>query len=95
MMVATFGSGHFTILPSGDLYACRRMESKVGNIFDKEKSLYEYWTSKEMNDYRKYDDFEKCKNCELLRFCRGCPAVSYGYTHNMYSRDPQCWKEID
>lgn len=30
------GSSHFTILPNGYLYACRRMESKVGNIFEKE-----------------------------------------------------------
>ena len=84
------GSGHFTILPNGDLYACRRMESKVGNIFE-DKSLYEVWNSKNMEEYRKWNDFEKCKTCELLRFCRGCPAVSYGYTHNMYSADPQCW----
>ena len=45
--------------------------------------------------YRKWNNFEKCSKCELLRFCRGCPAVSYGYTHDMYSADPQCWKEID
>ena len=86
------GSSHFTILPNGDLYACRRMESKVGNIFEKE--IYDVWTSKEMNEYRKYNDFEKCSKCELHRFCRGCPAVTYGLTHNMYAPDPQCWKEI-
>ena len=61
------------------------MESKVGNIFNKDKSLYEYWTSQEMSEYRKWNDFEKCSKCELLRFCRGCHAVSYGYTHDMYS----------
>ena len=89
------GSGHFTILPNGDLYACRRMESKVGNIFEDERTLYDYWTSQNMEKYRKWNDFEKCSKCELLRFCRGCPAVSYGYTHDMYSADPQCWKEIN
>jgi radical SAM protein with 4Fe4S-binding SPASM domain len=47
-----------------------------------------------MNEYRKYDEFEKCSKCELHRFCRGCPAVAYGLTHNMYAPDPQCWKEI-
>jgi hypothetical protein len=30
-----------------------------------------------------------------LRFCRGCPAVAYGYTHDFYAADPQCWKTID
>ena len=87
------GSGHFTILPNGDLYACRRMESKVGNLF--EENLWNVWKSSQMDEYRRYNDFEKCKDCELLRFCRGCPAVSYGYTHDMYSSDPQCWKEIE
>jgi radical SAM protein with 4Fe4S-binding SPASM domain len=69
------------------------MESKVGNIFEKE--IYDVWTSKEMNEYRKYDEFEKCSKCELHRFCRGCPAVAYGLTHNMYAPDPQCWQEIE
>lgn len=88
-------SGHFTILPNGDLYACRRMYSKVGNLFNDNKSLYEHWISPEMDEYRKWNDFKKCKNCELLRFCRGCPAVAYGHTHNMYDEDPQCWKVIE
>lgn len=86
------GESHFTILPNGDLYACRRMESKVGNIFRKE--IYDVWTSSEMDEYRKYNDFVKCSKCELHRFCRGCPAVTYGMTQNMYLADPQCWKEV-
>ena len=86
------GNSHLTILPNGDVYACRRMESKVGNAL--EEDLFDIFTGPEMNEYRKYEEFEKCINCELLRFCRGCPAVSYGYTHNMYSADPQCWKVI-
>ncbi|MCM1064321.1 MAG: SPASM domain-containing protein [Eubacterium sp.] len=28
-----------TILPTGDVYACRRMESKIGNVFD--TSMYD------------------------------------------------------
>ena len=26
--------------------------------------------------YAEHERFEKCAKCELLRFCRGCPAVS-------------------
>ncbi len=87
------GSHHMTILPDGKIYACRRMESCVGNIQD--KSLYYWFHDKEYDKYRQYDRFEKCRKCELFRFCRGCPAVTYGYSHNMYGRDPQCWKEVD
>ena len=60
-----------------------------------EKSLYDWFHDKEYDKYRQYDRFEKCRKCELLRFCRGCPAVTYGYSHNMYGRDPQCWKEVN
>lgn len=45
-------------------------------------------------EYRVYEKFEKCAKCELLRFCRGCPAVAAGYHGDMYAPDPQCWKEI-
>lgn len=86
------GNSHLTILPSGDVFACRRMDSKVGNAIN--GSIYDIFVGKNMDEYRQFEKFEKCSRCELLRFCRGCPAVSYGTTHNMYSKDPQCWKEI-
>ena len=85
-------NSHLTILPTGDVFACRRMDSKIGNAL--EDDLFEIFTSDGMNEYRQFEKFEKCSRCELLRFCRGCPAVSYGYTGNMYSADPQCWKVI-
>lgn len=83
---------HVTILPNGDIYACRRMESKVGNV--KTDDLYEVFTGRNMDEYRKYENFKKCNKCELKTVCRGCPSVTYGYTHNMYDADPQCWKEV-
>lgn len=87
------GNCHITILPSGDVYACRRMESKVGNAFH--ERLDDIFTGEGMDFFRQYDKFEKCSKCELLRFCRGCPAVAFGSTGNMYAPDPQCWKEIE
>ena len=86
------GNCHQTILSDGAVYACRRMESKVGNALNDD--LYDLFTGDKMDKYRQYEKFEKCSKCELLRFCRGCPAVGYGYTGNMYAADPQCWKEI-
>lgn len=83
---------HMTILPDGAVYACRRMESNIGNVL--KQSMYDLYHGKKMDEYRQYDKFEKCAKCELLNFCRGCPAVAYGYTHDMYSPDPQCWKEV-
>lgn len=86
------GTGHMTILPSGDVYACRRMESKVGSLA--EDTLYNLFLSANMEEKRSFEKFEKCADCELFGWCRGCPAVSYGYTGNMYSADPQCWKDL-
>jgi radical SAM/SPASM domain protein of ACGX system len=86
------GISHLTILPNGDIYACRRMASVIGNVFA--DRLADVFLGENMDAYRSFEKFEKCSRCELLRFCRGCPAVAYGYTHNSYASDPQCWKEI-
>lgn len=87
------GNCHMTILPSGDIYACRRVaESKVGNVF--EDRLADVWVTS-MEAYREYDKFSKCSRCELLAWCRGCPAVAKGTNGSFYAEDPQCWKSID
>ncbi len=87
------GISHLTILPDGDVYACRRMKSCIGNIF--RESLADIFLGNRITPFREYKKFEKCSKCELLRFCRGCPAVAFGYTGSHYSSDPQCWKYIE
>ena len=82
------GNCHFTISAEGRLMACRRFESVVGTV---EEEMADVWTGPRMEHYRQHERFEKCRQCELLRFCRGCPAVAYGYTKHFYSPDPQCW----
>lgn len=83
------GNCHITILPTGDIYACRRVaNSKVGNVFvDKISDL---WETK-FEDYRIYEKFEKCNKCRLNPWCRGCPAVANGTHGSFYADDPQCW----
>jgi radical SAM/SPASM domain protein of ACGX system len=87
------GNCHLTILPTGDVYACRRVaESKVGNVF--QDRLADLWVC-QMEEYRDYDRFKKCAKCELKPWCRGCPAVAKGTNGDFYEADPQCWKELD
>ena len=86
------GNCHMTVLSDGAVYACRRMESKVGSALTDD--LYGLFTGEQYDKFRQYDKFEKCAKCELLRFCRGCPAVAAGYHGSMYAPDPQCWKEV-
>lgn len=86
------GNCHITILPNGDIYACRRVQnSKVSNIF--ENRLADVWVC-QMERYRDFTRFKKCSKCELKAFCRGCPAVASGAHGDFYDADPQCWKEI-
>ena len=87
------GNCHLTILPTGDIFACRRVQnSLVGSVF--EDRIADLWASK-METYRDYTNFKKCSKCELLAFCRGCPAVASGKDGNFYAADPQCWKDVE
>ena len=86
------GNCHLTILPTGDIYACRRVQnSKAGNVFT--DRIADVWLGR-MEQYRDYKKFEKCAKCELLARCRGCPAVASGKDGDFYAADPQCWKEV-
>lgn len=85
------GISHMTILSNGIVYACRRCESPIGKV--PEQSLYDIFLGKNLDEYRRFDEFQKCKNCNLLRFCRGCPSVSKCATGNFYAPDPQCWRK--
>lgn len=91
---------HMTILPTGQVMACRRFDSLVGRLFgygtnEVETPLYDIFHGEKENVYRQHEKMEKCAKCELLRFCRGCPAVAYGYHHSFFAPDPQCWKEVE
>lgn len=86
------GSGHLTILPTGEVYACRRVAwSLAGNVF--EDRLADLWLGP-MEEYRQVESFGKCSRCELLAWCRGCPAVARGTSGSFYDADPQCWHEV-
>ena len=87
------GIAHMTALPTGDVYACRRMESRIGNV--REKIMFDLFTGQNIEAHREFSKFEKCNCCKLRGWCRGCPAVAAGYTGNRYAPDPQCWMEVD
>lgn len=86
------GSSHLTILPDGEVLACRRVPgSRVGNALT--ESFRHIWLGP-MEAYRKYDRFERCAGCRLMVWCRGCPAVAAGTYGSFYSPDPQCWQIV-
>ena len=80
-----------TIAVNGDLLACRRMESVVGNVWT--QGLYEVDESPAMKAFAEVDKIERCRDCELLMFCRGCRAVGVNATGDLQAADPMCWKQ--
>ncbi len=84
------GVRHCAILPDGQVFACRRFISPVGNLMN--LTMEEIFFGREMAKYREIESLEDCKDCELLYQCRGCHATSYGAFGSFFKKDPQCWK---
>jgi radical SAM protein with 4Fe4S-binding SPASM domain len=85
------GALGLSILADGSVYACRRMPVSIGVVPN--NSIEDiFFNSSFHDDVRKIENFEKCSGCELLRFCRGCPAISFANYGSPFSPDPQCWK---
>lgn len=85
------GISHMTILADGTVYACRRFKSPIGKA--PEQSLGDIFMSRQLNEYRDIERLEKCCNCELVYYCRGCMAMAHTTTGRWQAPDPQCWKE--
>jgi radical SAM protein with 4Fe4S-binding SPASM domain len=81
-----------TIASNGDLLACRRMESVVGNIT--EGHLADIEASEAMQAYREVGAIKGCSDCKLLMWCRGCRAVGYNATGDLQAADPMCWHQV-
>ncbi len=84
------GISHITLLEDGAVYACRRFNSPIGNVYDDDFASL-FW-GEELSRYREVDRIEGCKDCIFLNCCRGCRAVAAGYTGDYFQRDPQCWR---
>ena len=89
-----FGCGaafnFLSLLPDGEVHACRKLPSLLGNIY--ENSLTDIYHSPISEHYRR--GISACSDCEIRAGCRGCPAVTFGYGLDVFSEvDPYCFKE--
>lgn len=80
------------ITSNGDLLACRRMESHVGNLAH--DRLEEVEEGDGMRTLRKVDAIKGCSSCKLLMWCRGCRAVGFNVTGDLQAADPMCWHVV-
>ena len=81
-----------TIMPNGDVYPCRLLPIRIGNV--KEQSLSEMYEG----PYNKFTDVtqqsNECQSCAVFGKCRGgAHCFSHAVTGDYYARDPQCWKK--
>ena len=79
-----------TVLPDGEVHACRKLPSPLGNIL--ENSLLELYDSEAAGRYRA--GTAACRACSLRPVCGGCLAVAHGRGLNIFQdRDPFCFIE--
>ena len=81
------------LLPDGSVFGCRRFYSPIEKFPYKSLS-HIFLKNEKMINYRKVKSLEKCSKCDLLYYCRGCPAVAHGAHEDWKNADPQCWKKI-
>ncbi len=76
------------ILPNGEVHACRKYPSPIGNIHH--NSLEEIYHSDVAGAYRQGPS--ECAGCHLHPVCGGCPAVTFGCDLDpLTKKDPACF----
>jgi selenobiotic family peptide radical SAM maturase len=77
-----------TLLPDGEVHACRKFPSPIGNIL--EKGLAEIYDSESALSYR--EGCRACRSCAIRHVCGGCLAVSRSSGGNpLEDVDPYCF----
>ena len=77
-----------TLLPDGEVHACRKLPSKIGNIF--ESSLAEIYDSEIARCYR--GGCKACSACDIRPVCGGCLAIAHSYGLDIFrEHDPFCF----
>jgi selenobiotic family peptide radical SAM maturase len=88
----TFGCGaafnFLSVLSDGEVHACRKFPSRLGNIF--RQDISEIYDSPLAEQYRA--GCRACHSCKLHPVCGGCLAVAYSLGLNVFEeKDPFCF----
>lgn len=80
-----------TLLPNGDVYPCRRLPIKVGNILENSfEEIYYSDKMRELRDIAKAPEFCR-ENCSLFNNCfGGAKCITYAYSGRLDIPDVQC-----
>ncbi len=77
-----------SLLPDGEVHACRKLPSLLGNIFT--TTLQDIYYSDLAKRYRQ--GTSACRGCSIRPVCGGCPAVVHGFGLDVFKdKDPYCF----
>lgn len=87
------GDSLITVQPNGDVYPCRRMPVKVGNVLKQDLSDI-YFKNAFLAKLRDREKTSKgCDACFYAKLCRGgLKCLSYAVNGNAFTKDPGCWE---
>jgi radical SAM protein with 4Fe4S-binding SPASM domain len=86
------GENLITVMPNGDLYPCRRLPIKVGNLTERHLTDL-YYSSDLFEALRTHRTSEGCEECRFTTECRGgLRCLSYAITGDPFHPDPGCWR---
>ena len=86
------GDSLITLQPNGDIYPCRRLPIRVGNIL--ENTLLDIYDNCSLfHKLRNPEQINQgCEHCFYAKACRGgLKCLSYAVTGDPFQRDPGCW----
>ncbi|MDP6555066.1 MAG: radical SAM protein [Pirellulaceae bacterium] len=89
------GDSLITVQPNGDLYPCRRMPIRAGNLMETPlvELYYENALFRALRDRNHISD--GCQGCFYSKLCRGgLKCLSYAVTGDPFRADPGCWHAI-
>ena len=83
------GISVIAIMPNGDVYPCRRLPIKIGNIFN--QNIYDILNNIIIKKLRNRDNLkDKCSVCPYKWICGGCRGYAYALTGDIFASDPLC-----
>jgi len=89
----TAGDSLITVQPNGDLYPCRRMPVRVGNLMQT-RLLELYYRSDLFQALRNRHRISVgCQACFYAKLCRGgLKCLSFAQKGDAFTADPGCWQ---
>jgi len=86
------GVSAVAVLADGSILPCRKMSLSAGKF--PEKSFEDIVVFNPVTQaIIQHNNYRVCNLCPLLKYCRGCRAIQYAVTGNMYTHDQNCWRK--